>query len=72
MLTAREREVLHLLAQRCTHVEIARRLGISRYTVGHHVNHLFGKLGVHRAADAVRRGAELGLLEEKPCTPPSS
>jgi ATP/maltotriose-dependent transcriptional regulator MalT len=35
-------------------------------TVAHHVNRLYGKLGVHRAADAVLRATELGLLEKKP------
>jgi DNA-binding NarL/FixJ family response regulator len=52
-LTARELEVLGLLAQGRTQKEIARELFISPKTVGTHVAHIFEKLGVHTRAHAV-------------------
>ncbi|MFA9429937.1 response regulator [Egicoccus sp. AB-alg2] len=52
-LTAREREVLQLLAEPCSTEEIARRLVISRHTVRNHVRNLMAKLGVHTKLEAV-------------------
>jgi DNA-binding NarL/FixJ family response regulator len=53
-LTDREVEVLRLLARGLTNKEIASALVISTKTAGHHVQHLFEKLGVTtRAAAAV-------------------
>jgi len=53
MLTAREREVLALLAEGKSSAEIAGELVISARTVGTHVQHILGKLGVHSRAQAV-------------------
>jgi DNA-binding CsgD family transcriptional regulator len=65
MLTHRERVVLLLLAHGCTYSEVAARLEISVHTVGTHVKNTYRKLGVHRAAAAVRRAGELGLLPRR-------
>ena len=62
MLTARERDVLILLAHGCTYGEIAERLGISAHTVGTHVKHCYRKLGVRSAAHALTRALELRLV----------
>lgn len=62
MLTAREREVLLLLAHGCTQAEIAARLGISAHTVGTHVKHCYRKLGARCAAHAVARALALKLI----------
>jgi DNA-binding CsgD family transcriptional regulator/tetratricopeptide (TPR) repeat protein len=51
-LTPREREVLELLATGRTNREIARTLFISERTVGIHVSHILGKLGVGNRAAA--------------------
>jgi len=52
-LTAREREVLALLAEGCCNGELAERLVISAATARHHVEHILRKLGVtNRAAAA--------------------
>lgn len=47
-LTKREQEVITLLAQGKSNLEIANRLGITFETVKEHVKHLFRKCNVHR------------------------
>lgn len=61
-LTAREAEVLSLIARGCTYSEAAERLGMSAHTVGTHVKNAYRKLDVHSAAAAVMRAVELRLL----------
>ena len=51
-LTAREEEVLHLLAHGYTNNQIATELSISAKTASVHVSHVLGKLGVSRRVDA--------------------
>jgi LuxR family transcriptional regulator, maltose regulon positive regulatory protein len=60
-LSARETDVLKLLAQLWTNEEIAADLFLSMNTVKTHVRSVFQKLSVSRRADAVRRGRALGL-----------
>jgi len=54
-LTAREREVLELMAQGLTNVGIAKRLYLSERTVEAHVRHLLLKLDMPEGEDAHRR-----------------
>ena len=61
-LTARELEVLELLAQGLANKSIALRLGISDQTVKFHVASIAGKLGAHNRTDAVRRAVRRGLV----------
>ena len=61
-LTAREREVLALIAQGLSNPEIARRLVLSTHTVHRHVANLMRKLGVTSRMGAVSRGSQLGLI----------
>ena len=61
-LTARETEVLQLVAGGHTNQEIARRLGISEHTAKFHVGTVLGKLGARSRAEAVARAAGLGLI----------
>ena len=61
-LTAREREVLALLADGVGNREIAHALGISEHTVKFHLGAIFGKLGAATRTEAVRRGLRLGLI----------
>lgn len=49
-LTARESEILDLIAQGLTSKQIARQLSISPYTVNTHRDNLRRKLGVHNGA----------------------
>ena len=60
-LTEREGQVLDLLAQMYSTEEIATELFVSANTVKTHLKGIFGKLGVKRRVDAVRRGRQLGL-----------
>jgi DNA-binding CsgD family transcriptional regulator len=61
-LTAREQEVLRLMAGMHTDQEIAEALSLSRRTVSGHVTHILAKLDVETRRAAVARSRELGLL----------
>jgi len=61
-LTAREVEVLGLLADGLTQKDIAARLSISPKTVGIHIEHILGKLDVHSRAQAVAAAYRENLL----------
>jgi DNA-binding NarL/FixJ family response regulator len=54
-LSAREQEVLHLLAQGLTYKGIGEQLHISAFTVKNHVHRILAKLGVRTRMEAVRR-----------------
>jgi DNA-binding NarL/FixJ family response regulator len=62
-LTAREAEVLRLLAAGLAPTQIAGELAISPKTVATHVEHIYAKLGVHTRAQAVARAFRLALVE---------
>jgi len=61
-LTAREIQVLELLAEGLSNKAIAARLGISDQTVKFHVAAVSGKLGAVNRTDAVRRAVRRGLI----------
>jgi DNA-binding CsgD family transcriptional regulator len=60
-LTARQLEVLSLVAAGLTNAEIAERLVVSQRTAEHHVAAVLTKLGATTRRDAARRASELGL-----------
>jgi DNA-binding NarL/FixJ family response regulator len=60
--TAREGEVLALLARGLSNKQIARELHISEHTVKFHISALYAKLGVGNRAEAVSQGARHGLI----------
>jgi DNA-binding CsgD family transcriptional regulator/tetratricopeptide (TPR) repeat protein len=62
-LTAREVEVLALLADGLRNAEIAARLVLSVRTVDHHVSAILRKLGVRTRVEASAAAARLGLTE---------
>jgi DNA-binding NarL/FixJ family response regulator len=62
-LTAREREVLNLIAAGHPNGEISRRLGISPKTVANHISNIFAKLQIATRAEAIVRARDAGLGE---------
>lgn len=63
-LTAREAEVLELIARGLDNRRIARQLVLSEKTVRNHVTHIFDKLQVTTRAEAVARARDAGLGDE--------
>ena len=62
-ITARELEILTLIARGFSNREIATQLFVSENTVKTHCARAFDKLGAARRTQAVQRGKELGLLQ---------
>lgn len=60
-LTAREREVLILIAEGATNKEIAAKLVVSENTARNHVSHILSKLGFSRRSEAAAYAAKKGL-----------
>lgn len=61
-LTARETEVLGLVAQGLSNQAIAEKLVVAVSTVERHLNNIYAKLQVHNRVQAVNRATALGLL----------
>ena len=64
-LTAREMEVLTLLARRYANKEIAQEMFITPNTVKRHTLQVFAKLGVNDRRTAVEKARQLGLLNDE-------
>jgi HD-GYP domain-containing protein (c-di-GMP phosphodiesterase class II) len=64
-LSAREVEVLGLVADGCSNAQIAQRLVISRRTAEHHVQHIYTKIGVSSRAAAALFAMEHRLLPRR-------
>ena len=61
-ITARETEVLRMLAEGLANKEIAARLGISEHTVKFHISSILDKLGASTRTEAVTVGIRRGLI----------
>lgn len=64
-LTAREREVLELIAQGASNSAIAQRLVLSQKTIRNHVSNIFTKLRVADRAQAIIKAREAGIGVER-------
>jgi len=62
-LTARELEVLTLVARGYTYPELSKLLNVALSTIQTHVKNIYGKLAVHNKAEAVFEARLLGLLD---------
>jgi DNA-binding NarL/FixJ family response regulator len=62
-LSARELEVLRLMASGHSTTDIAETLNLSVHTTRNHVRNLMSKLGAHSRLDAVVSAARIGLIE---------
>lgn len=65
LLSAREREVLQLIARGSTSKEIARELGVSLTTIETHRANMISKTQTRNAADLVRFAIKSGLVSEQ-------
>ena len=61
-LTARETEVLQMIAQGLANKQVALALAISEHTVKFHLSSLYAKLNVSSRTEAIRAGLSLGLI----------
>ena len=60
-LTAREQQVLDLIAEGLTNRQISSNLIISESTVENHIHHIFVKLGISNRAQAVAHAFHLRI-----------
>jgi DNA-binding NarL/FixJ family response regulator len=65
-LTAREREILQLVAESFSTKEIAQKLNISVKTVDNHRTNLMRKLDLHNVASITRYAMQIGLIDNQP------
>ncbi len=63
-LTARQQQVLQLIAEGMTSVQVGEQLGLSPRTVDRHIENIMKKLGVRSRLELVRFAVEAGLLEK--------
>jgi DNA-binding NarL/FixJ family response regulator len=61
-LSARETEILQLLAKGLSYAEIGELLGISAHTVTQHIKKIYRKLSVHSRGEAVFEATQMGIL----------
>ena len=62
-LTAREQEIMALLAQGLSNKQIAEKLFISPKTVENHRSNILRKLNIHSTIELVRYAARLGIID---------
>lgn len=66
VLTSRETQILELVANGASNIQIAKDLFITEATVKRHLSNAYAKLGVSSRFAAMNRAAELGILPRSP------
>ncbi|EQA43432.1 response regulator receiver domain protein [Leptospira broomii serovar Hurstbridge str. 5399] len=61
-LTKKEKQILDEMVKGKTINRVAEFLGVSKYTIQHHVKNIYKKMNVHNRAELVRRAGDIGLL----------
>ncbi|NUM80466.1 response regulator transcription factor [bacterium] len=61
-LTAREKEILHLLVEGFTNVQISKKIFLSPHTVGTHIKNIYSKLQVHSRSEMVAKALKENLI----------
>ncbi|MBM9578556.1 response regulator transcription factor [Leptospira sp. 201903070] len=61
-LTKKEKEILDHMVTGKTINRVAEFLGVSKYTIQHHVKNIYKKLNVHNRAELVKKASDFGLL----------
>ncbi|EQA37936.1 response regulator receiver domain protein [Leptospira inadai serovar Lyme str. 10] len=61
-LTKKEKQILDEMVKGKTINRVAEFLGVSKYTIQHHVKNIYRKMNVHNRAELVRRAGDIGLL----------
>lgn len=69
LLSAREQEVLELIARGFSYLEISRLNAVSVHTIQSHIKNLYTKLAVHSRTEAVYEATRLGLLQPPTASP---
>lgn len=62
-LTAKELDVLNLIARGFKYAEVAKLQGVSLHTVHAHIKHIYAKLSVHSRSEAVFEAGRMGLID---------
>jgi DNA-binding CsgD family transcriptional regulator len=66
VLSAREAEIMGMIAAGQTNGQIAASLVVAEKTIKNHVNRIYGKLGAGSRADAIARWTAAGAAEGSP------
>ncbi|EPG75584.1 response regulator receiver domain protein [Leptospira fainei serovar Hurstbridge str. BUT 6] len=64
-LTKKEKQILDEMVKGKTINRVAEFLGVSKYTIQHHVKNIYKKMNVHNRAELVRRAGDIGLLRNE-------
>lgn len=74
-LSAKEFEVVRLLADGLTNDELAAKLGLSRHTISSHIQNIYTKLKTRNRVEAARwfwRGRVATMVADAPAAPPAA
>ena len=62
LVTEREKQVIQLLAEGLSYVEISYQMHISINTLKTYIKSIYGKLGIHNKVEAINKAKKLNIL----------